>query len=192
MEIKDTEIKDYLQEYSRHKPLLVGSNLEKGSIVRKSMGLGYEIDDSKIYKKLECVEGKLPYGPIHRALQSNSKKILELFNGDKTIPFSKAFDAGLGECLEKAILVQLAYQELGDGFLVNGGIRLDEDDFLCHHAYNVLVRDEKPYLVDAENPLVKDKSSKIIHPCIIPINKIEDGRFMVNEEHKQGRTYYLR
>ena len=121
------EIMQCLEELAESHPRVVMNKLEKGSVVQKSMGLSYEIDDTEIYRQLgDYPAGTVPYGPAHRALESSLGKVFNLFNGRARIPFSEAFNAKLGECLEKAVLVQLSAQKGEASFLISGVF--EEDD----------------------------------------------------------------
>lgn len=188
------EIRQCLEELAVSYPKVVMSKLEKGSVVQKSMGLSYEIDDTDIYKKLgDFPEGAVPYGPAHRALESSLGKLFTLFNGRERIPFSEAFNAKLGECLEKAILVQLSAQKGEASYLINGVLEEENVVGAGGHAFNIVYRNGNPYLVDAENPLRKDETGKITNPYIAPLIGIDEktGQFIVPDEWKQGRRYYL-
>ncbi len=67
---------------------------------------------------------------------------------------SRAIELGVGECLEKAILVQLAKQEETDAFFIMGILRHDKMRGGILHAFNVVYTDGKPFLIDAENPVI--------------------------------------
>lgn len=188
-----TELASYLETLSDKYPRQVIGRLDRETKVQKSIGLTYIIDDVDIDKKLgEFPEGAVPYGPIHRTLRNSQREIMDLFNGSAEIPFSRAYEAGIGECLEKAILVQLSAQRGRNALLINGSLTKD-DDFAGAHAYNVVFNDGKPFLVDAQNPLAIDSTGKITHPYIAPIFGIEGdyGDFVVPEGWKQGRTYSI-
>ncbi len=193
--IESGEIKQYLKEFAETYPNLVTERLIRGSKVKKSSGLEYEIDDCDIDKKLGSFpDGAVPYGPIHKHLKGSMSEILKLFNGNSVIPFSKTYELGVGECLEKAILVQLSAQRDREAFLIIGALSQDENVGVDCHAYNVVFKDEKPFLVDAENPVNKYSSGKIILPYIAPISGIMNERypeFEVPEEWKFGRAYLL-
>lgn len=189
--IDENRLKLYLEELAEQYPSSVIRRLERGSRVQKSLGLFYEIDDSNIDKCLGDFPGDtLPYGPIHRSLRNSQIDIINLCKSSSVIPFSKLFNEGLGECLEKAILVQLFSQRVGDSFLICGC--LTEDDS-THHAYNIIFKNGKPFLVDAQNPLAKDSNGKIKHPYIAPVFGAEgnDVDFIVPPEWKCGRTYSI-
>lgn len=191
------EIKECLNQYSNKYPNIVSGRLDRGSKVSKSMGLRYIIDDIDIDKRLgDFPEGAIPYGPIHRALKSSMGGILKVFDKKSEAMFSRAYEEGIGECLEKAILVQLSAQKGRDAFLINGVLELDEsykESGVNSHAYNVIFKDGKPFLVDAQNPLAKDKDDKITKPYIAPILDLtgENGEFIVPDEWKQGRRYFI-
>ncbi len=175
-------------------PKSVIANLSKGSKVQKSWGLYYEIDDVEIDKNLgEFPKGAVPYGPIYRTLKNSKKEIMEEFNENSKIPFSKVYNKGIGECLEKSILVQLAVQRGREGFLVNGCLAIEDEVGVSHHAYNIVFKDKKLFLIDVQNPLRVDSTGKVIHPYIAPILGINEdyGEFLVPEEWKQKRIYSI-
>ena len=192
--ITETELRPYLEALAEQHPKQVMGRLDRGSKVQKSWGLTYEIDDSDIDRRLgDFPEGAVPYGPIHRALKNSQGEIMAVFNGSSEAPFSRAYEAGVGECLEKAILVQLSAQRGREAFLINGCLAEDDDVGVGSHAYNVVFKDGKSFLVDTQNPLAKDSTGKITHPYLAPILGIEEGYgdFVVPQEWKQGRTYSI-
>ena len=119
--ISEPKVKSYLEMIAEQYPKSVIKSLKQGSLVQKSGGSSYEIDDLDLDRKLgNFPEGFMPYGPIHRALRSSFSGILALFNDSVVIPFSRAYAARIGECLEKAILVQLSAQRARNSFLIIG------------------------------------------------------------------------
>ena len=111
------------------------------------------------------------------------------------MPFSEMFNAKLGECLERAILVQMAAQrDNGISFLINGALLKHGEDCVESHAYNIIVRNNRAFLVDAQNPLRVDTEGKVSVAYIAPINRIsgEINGIEVSSEWEQGRTYMLR
>ena len=187
-------IKEYLTKMAEKHPKSVIANLSKGSKVQKSWGLYYEIDDIEIDKNLgEFPKGAVLYGPIYRTLKNSQREIMELFNRDSKISFSKVYNKGLGECLEKSILVQLAVQRGGEGFLINGCFSEENGIGVSPHAYNIVFRNKKPFLVDVQNPLRIDSNNKITNQYIAPILGINEdyGEFLVPEEWKQKRIYSI-
>jgi hypothetical protein len=190
--IKREEIKPYLKNIERKHPNIVMNRLKKGSLVQKSFGLKYQIEDPDIDRQLgDFPKGAVPYAAIYKEMEPSMGKILQLFSSNKTIPFSSAFEAKLGQCLEKAILVHLAAQRNRDSFLINGVLGLEDEVGVEPHAFNVVYKDGEPFLVDAQNPLGLDGMGKVSHPYIAPIIGIENGDFLVLDEWKQGRTYSL-
>jgi len=105
--------------------------------------------------------------------------------------FSVAVDEGVGECLEKAILVQLAAQRRDQSFLINGALAEDGDVGVTYHAFNIVCRDGVLFLLDAQNPFIVDAQACIRH-YIVPVQGIhENGDVIVPEEYRAGRTYAL-
>ena len=78
-----------------------------------------------------------------------------------------------------------------DSFLINGVLAQDSEVGVDYHAFNIVFKDGKPFLVDAQNPLAKESTGKVTHPYIAPILGIENGDFIVPNEWRQGRTYSL-
>lgn len=184
---------EILRKLSIERPRSVISRLNFGQIINKSMGLKYLIDNSDIDLNMgDFPKGAIPYRPVYKKLGGNSSDILKQFGGRNTIPFSEVFNAGLGECLEKAVLIQLAAQRQEESFLIKGVIEEDGEIGAGFHAYNVVIRSEKLFLVDAQNPARID-SAGTIHPYIAPITDIcgEYADFKVPSEWKLGRTYSI-
>lgn len=105
----------------------------------------------------------------------------------KALPFSVAVERGMGSCLEKSILVQLAVQDTTTSFLVDGF--MDDQQGSGCHAFNVVYLGDNPVLIDAENPLIADG---IFVPFVAPLLQINDGKFKVPAEWNAGRTYRIR
>jgi hypothetical protein len=192
--ISENELKPCLESLASQHPKHVTQRLAKGSKVEKSWGLAYEIDDPNLDKRLgDFPEGAVPYTIIHGALKNSLGGILAVFGGSPEAPFSRAYEAGVGECLEKAILVQLSAQRGRDAFLIHGWFVEDDDVCLGSHAYNVVFKDGKPFLIDAQNPLVNSEGKS--RPYIAPILGINEEHgefeFVVPQEWKQGRTYLI-
>jgi len=193
------KIKEELEHYAQKNPDIIMTRLKKGDLIPKSAGLAYEIDDPEIYKKLgDFPKGTIPYGPAHRALGQSHWKTFDLFqkegvqrDGIKVLPFSRAVELGLGQCLEKAVLIQLAAQNGAEGFLVSGALE-QTDSPAGFHAFNIVFKNGEVRLLDAENPLRVDKDGKITHPYLAPVLNINDqGQFEVPQEWEQDRRYYL-
>jgi len=194
------DLKEILRGIAKKKPHVIKERINVGDYIEKSMGLVYEIDDLDIYKQLEGYkEGSVPYGPIYYGLKSDFSGIMNLFNkegeekeGKKVLKFSKVVKAGLGQCLEKAVLSHLATQNQRDSFFINGALSM-EDDFAGEHAYNLVEFNSKLHLTDIENPLRVDENKKITHPYVAPIDgiNVKLGRFLVPTEWQQGRFYEL-
>jgi hypothetical protein len=189
--INEKELKQYLRNLGKKYPQQVIDKLDVGSKVEKSLKLTYEIDNPNIDKNLgNFPKGADPYEAINKSLKNSKSEIIKAFNGAREIPFSKIYGLGIGQCLEKAILVQLAAQRGRDSFLINGYLG-EGGPIDCPHSYNVVFKDEKSFLIDTHNPL-KDSNGKM-QPYIAPILGIEGDYcdFIVPEEWKQGRNYSI-
>ena len=203
--ITGAELKQYLETLSDNYPEIIIKELSKGSVIKKSAGLEYVIDDPNIDRRLgHFPDGAVPYKKIYETLKSSLEGILKVFNNSSRINFSKVFNARVGQCLEKAILVQLAAQRARPSFLINGYLSVKENgekedvkspEPLEPHAYNIVFKDGKPFLVDVENPLINPSTGKII-PYIVPILGIdnEEHTIILSKEYEKwrvGRIYYL-
>jgi hypothetical protein len=191
--MEDGKIIDSLKRFSREIPASVIENLAVGDVVGKSMGLSYFIDDKAIDLQLgQFPEGAIPYSAVYRKLSPSMAGINKQFNGRRNIPFSEVFNAGVGECLEKAVLIQLASQRKENSFLINGVIEEDGVVGAGPHAYNVVVRNGKPFLIDAQNPTRVDAGGKI-HPYVAPIVDISGdyGEIKTTSEWRMGRSYSI-
>ena len=184
------QIKQRLQDIAQSHPYIVHSHLKKGDTVKKSAGLKYEIDDVNIHKKLGNFEnGVVPYTRIYHALLPSQSKINGIFNGSEQISFSRAMNAGIGECLEKSILVQLAAQGGRDSFLINGLVSEDHHFGIGYHAYNIVFKNENPFLVDAQIPRYID--GQRCEPFIVPVTAIEGEFILLPDELRLNRQYML-
>jgi len=189
--INEKELEQHLRNLGKEYPKQVIDKLDVGSKVQKSLALTYEIDNSNIDRNLgNFPKGAVPYEAINKSLKNSKSEIIKAFNGAHEIPFSKIYGLGIGECLEKAILVQLAAQRGRDSFLINGYLG-EGGPIDCPHSYNIVFKDEKPFLIDTHNPL-KDSNGKM-QPYIAPILGIEGDYcdFIVPKEWKQGRNYSI-
>lgn len=183
-------IKEILTAISHTHPNLVKKKFAQGDHVQKSAGRAYEIDDVHIYQKLGNFEkGVIPYTRIYHALQPSQQVIFSLFNGSSIIPFSRAVQSHAGECLEKAILVQLAAQTGRDSFFINGIAAFDDKIGAYPYAYNIIFKEGKPHLVDVHNPLKITK--KEIHAYIAPVIAMRNKEFILPDDWKQNRHYTL-
>lgn len=187
------EIIEYLEKFARAKPSAVVNRLSRGSKLMKGLNLGYEIDNINADEILGVFPiGAIPYRVIHNVLRSNSFEIMALFKGSEFIPFSKVMKAGVGQCLEKSILVQLAAQRAESSYLISGALELDNERGADFHAFNLVVRGDGVYLVDVENPISKDKKGNVLSPYVVPVKEITaTGNISVPEEYRAGRTYSL-
>lgn len=189
--MSDNTIKKYLKEWERVKPTSILSRLNKGTIVQKSWGKSYEIDDPEIDKRLgEYDPGQIPLGKIYHSFDPDTGKIRNLFGDRDIIPFSEMINLGLGECLEKAILVQLAAQRGRNSFLINGIMGIEQNGIipLEAHGYNIVFKDNQAYLVDAQNP-AEVNGEKII-PYVVPITGINsDCEFELDKKLGGERIY---
>jgi hypothetical protein len=187
------EITDYLDNFSRINPNIVVTRLFRGSKLMKNLNQRYEIDNVNLDEELgNFPVGAIPYGPVYKALKSDGSKLREVMGDCSCIPFSKVFRAGVGQCLEKAILLQLATQRNGGSYLVSGALELDEEAGAEFPAFNLVSRGESVYLVDAENPYNLDKEGNVARPYVVPVISIaQNGTIIVPEEYRAGRTYCL-
>lgn len=186
------KILEYLDAFSIANPDVVISRLSRGSRLRKSLSQEYEIDNVNLDEELgRFPVGAIPYHLINKALRSEGPALWALFGEASCIPFSKVFKAGFGQCLEKAILLQLATQKAGGSYLVNGALE-EIDGGAIRHAFNLVARVESVYLVDVENPFQKDKAGNVLRPYVVHVKDISsNGTIIVDDACRAGRTYCL-
>ena len=177
------------------------TNLKQGDIIPKSGGLAYLIDDVTLPNKLENhIPGTVPYKQICNKFSGGKQEILEMFDkhgskqNDITImPYSKAFEENIEECVGRAILTQLCAQTNRKSYYINGLICIPEEGIepLTDHGFNIIIKDEIPHLVDTTNPILnKEKNS--LKPCIIPILDIKEcGEIILDSKPKDNRKYFL-
>jgi hypothetical protein len=189
--IAERSLKECLWDWAEEYPGTVVGSLKKGDKVRKSAGFSYIVDDVDIDRVLgRFPDGAIPYGPINRALRDSGKEIYDLFKDSNEVPFSRAFNRGVGVCVEKAILVQLSAQRDRESFLVNGCLE-ENGPGASWHGFNVVFRDGDAFLVDAHNPLSVNSDGLVVKPYIAPIFDIDNGygEFIVPSEWRCGRRY---
>ncbi len=184
---------EFLNALSNERSKKVIKTLKTGDSILKSMVLEYTIDNQDIDLQLgKFPNGSIPYRQIYSKLSGDSRDILDQFNRRDNIPFTEIFNAGLGQCLEKAVLVQLAAQRQEESFLISGVIEVDEALGANHHAYNIVARSGKLFLVDAQNPAGISKDGTI-HPYVAPVVDIvgKSGEIQVSPEWRMNRTYTI-
>ncbi len=186
-------VESYLDTLKIMYPQHIIGKLDVGDLIEKSLSFKYEIDDLNIYKNLgKFPDGAIPYGLIHRLFKNSKEGILNNFKNNSVIPFSLACDTGMGECLEKAVLMQLALQPYYKSFIINGCFCDDNSLGVDYHAYNILFKNGDIFLIDSQNPLKKDDNGIITHPYIAPvlgIDKQDYSSFIVPNEWEMGRKY---
>lgn len=187
------EIADCLERFSNKNPGVIINRIFRGSKLMKSLSQGYEIDNVNLDEELgRFPVGAIPYSHVNRALRSDGSALRALLGDSRYIPFSKVVKAGFGQCLEKAILLQLATQKVGNSYLVSGVLELDNEVGADFHAFNLVARGESVYLVDAENPFSKDKEGNVLRPYVVPVKEIAaNGTIIIPEEYRAGRVYSL-
>lgn len=201
------KIMEFLESWTKYRPHMYLSRLEKGSIVQKGSDLFYEIDNPEIYERLNVRidSGQIPHSVIYNKFKRSpgyrngrmEVELEKLFNdegvkkdGKTYLPFSKVFENGYGECVETAILTQLFAQRGRDSFLTTGVFGQDDEVGVMHHTFNVIFKDGKPYIADITNPYNQDPS----RPYIVPIEGVDDSEyreFKIEEKYRNGRQYSL-
>jgi len=187
------KILEYLDAFSSANPAAVISQLSRGFRLAKSLCQEYEIDSINLDDELgRFPVGAIPYNLVNKALRSEGPALRALFGEASCIPFSRVVKAGFGQCLEKAILLQLATQKAGKAYLVSGALELDSKPGAEFYAFNLVARAESVYLVDAENPFQRDKAGNVLRPYVVHVNDISpSGAIIVDEACRAGRTYSL-
>jgi hypothetical protein len=201
------EAKKTLEEYAKSNPKQVIRHLKKGDLVGKTefSEFAYEIDNPGIYRQLgDCPENAIPCGAVCSSLKIPDELGLQILNlfirhgtrkgSQDILPFSKVYEAGLGMCIERAILIHLSMQDKIDAYLVRGF--LHEDNTERHplvrecHAFNIIIgHDSRAYMIDTAK-LFAMKDGSVTY--IAPLESIEDGKFNLPKGMLQTeRTYSL-
>ncbi len=194
--IRNDQIGEKLHEWGPD--LWVVQNIEIGDILPNGLAVSYRIDEETPKTLKEVIgfydNGAVPYMKINKTLRDENLNLEELINRDSnTINFSEILKKEAGQCLEKAIAVQLYAQKGRESYLVLAG-RLEQPGITTSlgHAYNIIKKDGKWFLVDAENPIIQN-NRRI--PYIIPIEGIDEKskEIILPEKYGKdiGRRYYL-
>ena len=194
--VPDSKLKEFLESFKGKYSKYVIKELKKGDRVYKRFNdLWYIIDDPNIDRRLgKFPDGKIPYKIIAQSLKGSTEELENLFGDSHELPFSKAFNLGLGQCLEKSILTQLAAQRRRDSFLING-ILCKEDDKIntFNHAFNIVFKDGYPYLVDTQNPIGEKPNGDYEKPRIariLGISPSKHGELVLSDEWKKYGLIY--
>ena len=192
-----------LSSLAEERPTLVRSKICIGDLISRNLHLGsfiYQIDDLEIGKELGAFFDDTSF---YLALEAKLRKFttadyLKIFppeskkEGRMVTPFSATVKEGVGECLEKAILVQLRQQPKTLSFLIHGLLGHDATRRNFAHAYNIVFINDQGYLVDSQNPtIVKLGEEKTLVPYVAPFTGIERDRVIVHEQWRAGRIYQL-
>lgn len=194
-------IKERLIESASKYPDFIKFRINSGD--RISLNLSgnsfvYEIDDPEIYKELGSFNSDLDfYLQLHILFETRNLHHFSLFppNGNQgpiVTPFSTAVRRRIGECLEKALLIQLAKQDNTDTFFVKGLLKHESMRGVIPHAFNIVYYDGNPFLIDAENPMIVingDKRTTV--PYFVPVIDFDGIKFEIDSKSKAGRTYSL-
>jgi hypothetical protein len=190
-----SELKACLTELSKHDSYNIKTKLNPGDLVVKAFGVYfYQIDDVRLHERFGDISRLDEFlERLYHNLDPEQANIDELFRESKVVPFSKAVNANLGNCLEKSVIVQLAAQQRTDCFLMGGFLDEESEEGLhpnIGHSYNILYGDGIPYLVDAQKPLIKDDGTII--PYAVPIIGLSaNAEFIIPKPWHLCRTYSL-
>ena len=190
-------LKQKLLEAAEKNPEWVKNNIQLGERISTNLAAKtfcYQIDDLELYKIFRngLTDNEFYLELFNRLRLRRNQYIPQIFGETRIADLSRAIELGVGECLEKAILVQLAKQEETDAFFIMGILRHDNMRGGIPHAFNVVYTDGKPFLIDAENPvIIRDGDEKREVPYIVPISDFDGIDFLVDEYYRAGRTYGL-
>lgn len=197
---------DLIREKNPRLMFRLKHDIKRGDLIEKSGGLAYEIGDPEEVLSMLGEYQAFPYGPIYKKLESSRGKIWDLFheegyklNGNTVLPFSKAIERGVGECLEKAVLAHLALQknpDVEDQILVNGILGQDSTLEIGYHAYNLAKKASKWVVIDTENPHAVNRDGTTV-PYIVPVKFVNlEGPLCpsleLDPKKRRGRQYSLR
>ena len=184
-------IKNYLEDLSIQYPTAVIKKLDNGAYVRNGNSV-YRIDNivnicNKVRGNQNIPLGKIPLTEIYNSFKVPQNK--QVKDGD--FSFSEILGEN-GMCFERAVLTHLFAQESKENFpfLITEGYLFDEQGEQGLHAYNLIFRRNKLFLLDSSNPL--NSESQLVH-YIAPVVGIQSygNEILVEENWKQGRQYFV-
>ncbi len=185
------EIKQYLESLAEQYPTAVIRRLNPGDVIQNGNS-AYVLDDlekicNQVYDKSNLFPGKIPLTPIYKSFRIPSDKFIECKSN-----FSEVLNKGEGMCFEHAVLTHLFAQknEKDPSYLIAEGYLMEETGERGPHAYNLVFRGDKPFLVDSQNPLGGELD--LCH-YTAPITGIKPygNEIFVEDEWKQGREYFI-
>ena len=190
-------LKEHLETLSRRPEYWIRRELNRGDLVPQAYGLHwYVIDDLNIYREFGSLKDiKAFTQALQTRLRPDEDKILHLFQKHKIIPFSQAVENGLGACLEKHVLTQLAGQREMDIYLIGGFLVEKEGMKIVNaedHAFQIFFLEDEPLLVDVSY-LVHDVIDNKVAPYVVPIAGFVDvDRLQTRHDDVIRRVYMLK
>ncbi len=185
------EIKQYLESLAEQYPTAVIKKLNPGDIIQNGNSV-YVLDDlenicNRVHSLSKCSLGKIPLTPIYKSFRIPLDKFIEC-----KANFSEVLNKGEGMCFEHAVLTHLFAQrdEKDPSYLIAEGYLMTEKGERGPHAYNLVFRGDKPFLVDSQNPLGGELDLCHYTAPVIGI-KPYGNEIVVEDEWKQGREYYI-
>lgn len=177
-----------------------------GDRVRFSSGtknVYYRIDDLSVTDWHTGQAGKgLPLCAIfqkfdHQESRERGQFVLNNRHEDglnsKVYRYSDIVATGKGVCIEKAIMLQLVAQKHYESYLIGGMVKREGEGNAVKHAFNVVVIEGQPYLIDLSNPQEVNESGVVVRPYFVPILGLkltEDNYEFVLPPHSGNRQTY--
>ena len=194
-------VMEELQRIERERPHAVRSTLRVGDEVSRNFHRGsfvFRMDDLEVYKALGAFADDTSF---YLAIENQFRVMvtddyLRVFpsherEGTSIIaPFSRPVHARVGDVLAKSVLVQLAKQNATVSFLVYGLFSHDQAPRTTAHAYNILFANDRPRLIDAQNPMIVGQARQVV-PYEVPIFGIDANRIVIEEKWRAGRNYAI-
>jgi hypothetical protein len=188
------ELKKRLDFLIEKYPILARKNVKQGDLIPKKTDSWhqwfYEVDDAEIHKKVgDLDKDTKPMLTIWQTLDHRFcdlglfSDLAAVFMDEaedregilKVLPFSKIFEKGWGNCVEKTLLFQLWIQDKMDAYFVNGYLSWagkTGNDRGGPHSFSILFppEEERAYLIDINNPwaLIYDGRK-----CLYPFSAVD-------------------
>lgn len=185
------EIIGYLDTLAEKYPSAIIKKLNQGDSIQNGNSI-YIIDDleeicNQVYDKSKLCPGKIPLKSIYNAFRIPQNGFI---NGE--INFSEVLKNGEGMCFEHAVLTHLFAQknEENPSYLIGEGYLMEEKGARGPHAFNIISKEGKFFLVDSQNPLGGESYLGHYTAPIIGI-KPYGNEIVIEDSWKQGRQYSI-
>jgi hypothetical protein len=185
------EIQEQLEALAEIEGSNVYTNLKQDDIAALNFAgktVGYQINTPNYFRRTISSGQSIVNAAVDSYLafrnepQERSRIISQYRNEEDApliVPYLEFFNKGVGLCAEKSILFQLMVQDSLPSYLVFGRTHMGNG----FHAYNVIVHQDNPTLVDVQNPVLRNQQQ--IVPFIGAITTLNQQEFVLNENSRK-------